>query len=240
MGSSDRSPDERSVCSAAMIATLAHQLERLLTAMGVGIDALRHIIPTTADADETLTELDHAVDVGFDLGRQLRDIAHPGRADESVVDLNEAVTQARRLLEWVLGNRVVFVFELTSMPSVVRADPVRLEWLVLNLASNAADSMPAGGTVTIGSAVVEAPAARTRGGDASTRMHVRLTVSDTGDGMSHAVQEAAFEPFFTTRPGRSGLGLTTAAITVGRLGGWLQLHGNEPHGTRAEAYLPLL
>jgi signal transduction histidine kinase len=71
-------------------------------------------------------------------------------------------------------------------------------------------------------------------------MHVRLTVSDTGDGMNHDVQDAAFEPFFTTRPGRSGLGLTTAAITVGRLGGWLQLHSNVPHGTRAEVYLPLL
>lgn len=240
MSPSDLSPDERSTCSAALVATLAHQLERLLTAVGVGVDALRSVIPATANANDTLIELDRAVDVGFDLGRQLREIAHPGRAGESLVDLNEVISQGRHLLDWVLGSRVRFVFELTSMPSVIRADPVRLEWLVLNLASNAADSMPDDSTVTIGTAVVEGPPARTPDGDASPRMHVRLTVSDTGDGMTHDVQDAAFEPFFTTRPGRSGLGLTTAAITVGRLGGWLQLHSNVPHGTRAEVYLPLL
>ena len=226
MGSRDLTPDERSICSAVLVATLAHQLERLLTAVDAGVGALRHTIPAGLEADETLAELDNAVNIGFDLGRQLRDIAHPGRPDESVVDVNGVITQARQLLEWVFGDRVRFAFELTSMPSVIRADAVRLEWLVLNLASNAADSMPDGSTVTISTAVVG--------------MHVRLTVSDTGDGMTHDVQDAAFEPFFTTRPGRSGLGLTTAAITVGRLGGWLQLLSNAPRGTRAEAFFPLL
>src|SRR5688572_12132819 len=240
MGPSDFNPDERSTCSAALVATLAHQLERLLTSVGVGVDALRSVIPATVGAGETLTELDRAVDVGFDLSRQLREIAHPGQPAESVVDVNDVISQGRHLLDWVLGSRVRFVFELTAMPSVIRADPVRLEWLVLNLASNAADSMPDGSTVTIGTAMVEGPAAGTHGDGPSTRMHVRLTVSDTGEGMNHDVQDAAFEPFFTTKPGRSGLGLTTAAITVGRLGGWLQLHSNVPHGTRAEVYLPLL
>jgi len=237
MGSHVPGPDERSICSAALVASLAYQLERLLIAVAVGIDALRNAAPGTVDADATLAELDHAVDVGFDLGRQLREVAHPGVADESAVDVNEVITQAGRLLDWVLGNRVRFVYELTSMPSVIRADPVRLEWLVLNLASNAADSMPDGGIVTIGTTVAEVPA---QPGDASPRLHVRLTVSDTGDGMNHDVQDAAFEPFFTTRPGRSGLGLTSAAITVGRLGGWIQLRGNVPRGTRAEVFLPLL
>jgi signal transduction histidine kinase len=65
-------------------------------------------------------------------------------------------------------------------------------------------------------------------------------VADSGSGMTQELQETAFEPFFSTRPGRTGLGLTSAAITVGRLGGWLRLQNNVPYGTRAEVYLPLL
>jgi two-component system, cell cycle sensor histidine kinase and response regulator CckA len=231
--------DRRRRLSATVVATLAHDLQNLLTLIGGGVDAVRAIAPAGPAADEALAELDRAIDGAFRIGLELLEIAQPERMDAAVVDVNEVVTQAPHLVARVLGGRVPIRVELTSGPLVVRADPVRLEWVLLNLASNANDAMPHGGVVTIATTVVDVPDTTTNG-TVTTRPYVRLSVADAGPGMGRDLQETAFEPFFTTKPGRTGLGLTSAAITVGRLGGWLRLRNNVPHGTRAEVYLPLL
>jgi signal transduction histidine kinase len=153
--------------------------------------------------------------------------------------VNDVVTQARHLIGRVLGGRVRIRVELTSVPVVVRADAVRVEWVLLNLVSNARDAMPHGGDVTIATSVIDLPDTTTNG-TVNTRPYLRLSVADSGPGMTRDLQEMACEPFFTTKPGRTGLGLTSAAITIGRLHGWLRLRNNLPHGTRAEVYLPLL
>ena len=240
MASADLGPDRRRRLSATVVATLAHDLQNLLTLIGAGVDAIRGTTPAGTAADEALAELDRAIEGAFRIGLELLEIAQPDRIDLAVVDVNDAVAQARHLLARVFGSRVRIHVELTSVPLVVRADAVRLEWVLLNLVSNADDAMPHGGVVTIATTVIDLPDHTTNRGTAKTRPYVRLSVADSGSGMTQELQETAFEPFFTTRPGRTGLGLTSAAITVGRLGGWLRLQNNVPHGTRAEVYLPLL
>jgi signal transduction histidine kinase len=239
MASGTIGPDRRRRLSATVVATLAHDLQNLLALIGAGVDALRAAAPPGIGADQALADVDQAIDNAFHIGLELLTIAQPDRMDLAVVDVNEVVAQSRPLLARVLGNRVAIRFELTSVPVVVRADAVRLEWVLLNLVSNAADAMPDGGAVTIATAVREFSENRTNGGSAKVRPYLCLTVADIGPGMTPDVQEIAFEPFFTTRSGRTGLGLTSAAITVGRLDGWLRLRNNVPHGTKAEVYLPL-
>ena len=240
MASGDPGSDDRQPLSATVVATLAHDLQTLLTLIGAGMDAIRAIAPAGPTADEALAELDRALDGAFQIGLELLEIGQPDRMDLALVDVNEVVVQARHLLARVLGSRVTIRLDLTSAPVVVRADAVRLEWVLLNLVSNADDAMPDGGVVTIATTVIELPDSTANGGTATMRSFLRLSVADLGRGMTQELQETAFEPLFTTRPGRTGLGLTSAAITVGRLGGWLRLQNNAPHGTRAEVYLPLL
>ena len=240
MASGDLGSDDQRPLSATVVATLAHDLQALLTLIGAGVDAIRGIAPAGPTADEALAELDRAIDGAFRIGLELLEIGQPDRMDLALVDVNDVVSQAQHLLARVLGSRVSIRLDLTSNPVVVRGDAVRLEWVLLNLVSNADDAMPHGGVVTIATAVIDLPDQTTNRGIAKTRPYVRLSVADSGSGMTQELQETAFEPFFTTRPGRTGLGLTSAAITVGRLGGWLRLQNNVPHGTRAEVYLPLL
>lgn len=240
MASGDLGSDDKRPLSATVVATLAHDLQNLLTLIGAGVDAIRGIAPAGTAVDEALADVDRAIEAAFRIGLELLEIVQPDRAELAVVDVNDAVVQARHLLARMFGSRVRIYVELTSAPLVVRADAVRLEWVLLNLVSNADDAMPHGGVVTIATTVIDLPDQTTNGDTATTRPYVRLSVADSGPGMTQELQETAFEPFFTTRPGRTGLGLTSAGITIGRLGGWLRLQNNVPHGTRAEVYLPLL
>ena len=97
------------------------------------------------------------------------------------------------------------------------------------------------GILSIGTASVDTPLNVTAHDRAlRIRRHVRLTISDTGRGMSGEAQMTAFEPFFTTKAGGWGLGLTSVAVTIGRLGGVGGCARTVPSGTRIEIYLPAL
>jgi signal transduction histidine kinase len=230
----------RSRLNATIAATLAHDLQNLLTIMAGSLDALRDNLPSNPDIDQTLAAIDRAIDGAFYIGRELLVMVNPRPAQEAVVDVNEVVAEARHLLAHLLGDQIRLSLELAPSTAMVQADAVRLEWVLLNLASNAADAMPDGGRLTIATRLLDVPSFSGPGDSPTIKPHVRLTVSDTGSGMSPDLQDKAFEPFFTTKPGRTGLGLASAAITVGRLGGWLRLQSNSPQGTRVEVYLPLL
>jgi two-component system cell cycle sensor histidine kinase/response regulator CckA len=123
----------------------------------------------------------------------------------------------------------------------VRADHSQLEQVLLNLALNARDAMPAGGTLTIATADVElddAYAAQHAG--VTPGPHVRITVADTGTGMPAEVREQAFEPFFTTKPTGAGTGLGLAIVygIVTGAGGHVDLYSEEGRGTVVRILFP--
>ena len=128
-------------------------------------------------------------------------------------------------------------------PGPVKADPGRLEQVLVNLAVNARDAMPTGGTLTIDTDVGHRRRALS---PPSTRAcapagYMRLRVSDTGTGMSQATLERAFEPFFTTKPKGQGTGLGLATIygIVTQAGGHAQIYSEPGHGTTFTALLPV-
>src|SRR5439155_2703466 len=139
-----------------------------------------------------------------------------------VVDLNVIVSGMTGLLGRLIGEHI----DLRARPAEpldrVSADPGQIEQVILNLALNARDAMPHGGTLTIETANVELDQTFVADHPGSTAgPHVMLAISDTGAGMDRSVQEHLFEPFYTTKaPGHgTGLGLATVFGIVSQSGG---------------------
>jgi hypothetical protein len=174
------------------------------------------------------------------LTRQLLIFARRDQFQPSVLDLNEVVADLEPLLRRTLGEDVRLEFSLKRGLWPVRADRSRLEQVMVNLSVNARDAMPDGGGLTVRTenVVLEPDEARRLGLQGGP--HVRLTVTDTGTGMSSDVAARAIEPFFTTKPkGQgTGLGLATVFGIVADAGGQLLLDTRVGAGTTVRVYLP--
>jgi PAS domain S-box-containing protein len=157
------------------------------------------------------------------------------------VNLNELVQQMAELLPATLGERIELKLELTPSLMPVLCDANLLESAILNLAINARDAMPEGGTLTIRTGSVppgEGPLHRPHSlRDAPTLL---LQVTDTGVGMGPELRARAFDPFFTTKPkGRgTGLGLSMIHGFVTQSRGAIELESEPGHGTTVSIYLP--
>jgi PAS domain S-box-containing protein len=175
------------------------------------------------------------------LTRQLLVFAHQEVVQPQFVNLNAVVADVQRLLERTLGEHIEVVMELAPEVAPVLADPGKLEQALINLAVNARDAMPGGGTLTFATEnidVDEAYAAQRPG--LSPGPHVRLRVSDTGSGMSAKVAASAFDPFFTTKPEGegTGLGLSTVYGTITQAGGHVHIYSEPDKGTTFHVVLP--
>jgi PAS domain S-box-containing protein len=206
------------------------------------LEAAAAVDPAWRTLHADLTEIVATGDRATALTRQLLSFARADPAPEAhLLDLNGVVTDLDTLLRRAVGAGVTVVTRLTAQPWPIRADPGRLEQVLVNLAVNARDAMPGGGTLTIETAPVtvdEQYAARHPG--ARTGRYMRLRVSDTGTGMSKATMERAFEPFFTTKPKGHGTGLGLATIygIITQAGGHAQISSAPGHGTTITALLP--
>jgi CheY-like chemotaxis protein len=155
------------------------------------------------------------------------------------VDLNEAISGMRHLIESTLGGSVHIHTLLRSGLWLALVDPVQIELVVLNLAINARDAMQVGGTLTI---ETENVAVRAQEGpeEPAPGEYVMVSVTDTGAGMSNEVLARAFEPFFTTKEiGKgSGLGLSQVLGFAKQSGGGVRLETRVGKGTSVKVYLP--
>jgi PAS domain S-box-containing protein len=160
-----------------------------------------------------------------------------------VLALNEVVRETNHMLRRVLGEDKVFVLDLGEDLGHVRADRGQLEQALLNLALNARDAMPTGGTFSISTRNVSLTARNATlasEDELPQGNYVRLSVSDTGHGMDAATRARIFEPFFTTKPvGQgSGLGLATVFGIVRQSGGTVRVRSSPGEGTTFSIYLP--
>jgi two-component system cell cycle sensor histidine kinase/response regulator CckA len=176
------------------------------------------------------------------LTSQLLAFSRRQRLVPRVVDLNEVVSGVEKMLQRLIGEDVELVTRAEA-PVKVRVDTHQMEQVLMNLAVNARDAMPHGGSLVIETAevVVDAEfAARHAGLHAGP--HVRLSVRDTGTGMSAETITRIFEPFFTTKDaGRgTGLGLSVVLGIVEQSGGALQVESKPGAGTTFHVFLPSL
>ncbi len=161
----------------------------------------------------TSTEIQKAGQRGAGLTRQLLTFSRKEIIEPTLLDVNAVVANMRVLLGRLIGEDVEIVLALGTAVSPVKADRGQLEQIVMNLAVNARDAMPNGGTLTIETANVElgdgpAMAALPVG----TKCCVTLKVTDTGTGMTPEVRSHLFEPFFTTKAVGKGTGLGLATV----------------------------
>ncbi|MGH7659100.1 MAG: response regulator, partial [Gemmatimonadales bacterium] len=161
----------------------------------------------------------------------------------TVIDVREAIADVAPLMRRLLGEAVELDFQVSGDAGRILADRNQLDQVLINLAVNARDAMPAGGTLSLAAEVVhlDADFGRTHGlSTLRTGPYTQITVSDDGTGMDSATRERAFEPFFSTKPtGKgTGLGLSTVYGIVKQSDGYIWLHSEPGSGTTVRIHLP--
>ena len=175
------------------------------------------------------------------LTRQLLAFARREVVQPRVLDLDTVITAVEEMLRRTLGEHVELVTSLAGDLQPVLADPGQLEQVLVNLAVNARDAMPGGGTLTMDTSNITVDAESIAGGSkAPPGQNVRLRVSDTGTGMPPDVIEHAFEPFFTTKKdgGGTGLGLATVYGILTQADGHIHIYSDPGGGTTFSIMLP--
>jgi two-component system, cell cycle sensor histidine kinase and response regulator CckA len=224
--------------SALSTVLLAHDLQNLLSIMAGCVDSLAQRTHVSY-ADRDFAELTEAIDSGFQLSRELLAAAGLQQpAEPPVIDVHELLARYMGMLQRLVGEKVRFVMSTDASPALVEATPAQLEWILLNLAANARDAiLPDGGVVHL-ETVRLARWSGQREGPVHGERYLRLTMRDEGSGISDEVKHDVFEPFFTTKEAGTGLGLTSVAVTVRALRGWLYVESPQS-GTSVHVLLPL-
>ena len=191
--------------------------------------------------DEARADMEHieqAVDRAAALTRQLLAFASREAIRPLALDLNEVIGGVQELLRRAIGEHIQLATSLASGLGPVLADAGKIEQVLVNLAVNARDAMPGGGTLTIATDNIT-----TAGGDSGAQQEhrVRLQVTDTGTGMTPDVIERAFEPFFTTKSASrgTGLGLATVYGILTQAGADIQISSRPGTGTTFTIVLPV-
>jgi nitrogen-specific signal transduction histidine kinase/CheY-like chemotaxis protein len=188
-----------------------------------------------------LEQISRAGERAASLTRQLLAFARREVVQPQVLDLDTVITAVEEMLRRTLGEHVELAISLAGGLHPVLADPGRLEQVLVNLAVNARDAMPGGGTLTIDTSNITVDAESIAGGSESPPgQQVRLRVSDTGTGMTPEVVAHAFEPFFTTKSddGGTGLGLATVYGILTQADGHIRIYSEPGGGTTFSITLP--
>ncbi len=220
---------------------IAHDFNNLLSVIlsyaAFAIEALREGDPMRDDVEE----IQRAGERAASLTRQILAFSRKQVLKPEPLDLNRLLGEMEKMLQRVIGEDIRLVLLPDPGLGWVIADPGQLDQVMMNLAVNARDAMPRGGTLTISTANVEHDAdylARHQGSVAGP--HVRVTITDSGTGMDAATLARIFEPFFTTKViGRgTGLGLSTVYGIVKQSDGYVSVASTPGHGTTFEIDLP--
>jgi PAS domain S-box-containing protein len=193
-------------------------------------------------ADDDVKQIKLAAERAARLTHQLLAFARREVVRPQVLDLDQVISGVKEMLVRTIGEHVELVFLPGGELYPVMADPGQLEQVLVNLAVNARDAMPGGGTLTIDTTNITVDDETIAGGSkAQLGRNVRLRVSDSGTGMPADVAAHAFEPFFTTKPegAGTGLGLATVYGIIAQAGGHIQIYSEPGAGTTFSIMLPV-
>jgi len=222
---------------------IAHDFNNLLTAIRGNASLALVDLPPGSAAKDDLEQIVESSDRAAALTRQLLAFARRTVMQPVVVDLGSTMKRLEPMLKRLLGEDIALV-TVSSTGAFVLADPSQIEQVIVNLAVNAADAMPKGGTlaITVSTHDVADINGSTAGEGLVAGRTARLTVRDTGSGMDEATLERIFEPFFTTKgPGKgTGLGLATVYGIVQQSGGTITARSEPGRGSTFTVRLPLV
>lgn len=217
---------------------IAHDFNNLLTVIAGNLQLLEDGVGSNPCMVKSLQTALHAVESGAELTHKLLTFSRQQTLQSRPTDINRLVADTAEMLVRTLGKLIDVRTILEPMLPNALVDPTQLETAILNLALNARDAMPHGGTLKIETGLVVID------GDITDEVeggpYVTLTVSDNGDGMRPETAARAFEPFFSTKSfGKgSGLGLSMVYGFVKQSGGHITLHSEQGCGTIFCLYFP--
>jgi PAS domain S-box-containing protein len=218
---------------------VAHDFNNLLTVIKGNTELALAGLPPGSPVRGEIEDIREAAERAAQLTRQLLTFARRQIVAAKVIDVNDVVSRTDRLLRRLIGANIELVTAPLDRGAFVRVDPVQLEQVILNLAVNARDAMPHGGSleIKVGHCRVERAEA-IRGLEPGP--HVTITVRDTGTGMTEEVRRHLFEPFFTTKPmgAGTGLGLATSYGVVRQSGGAIEVKSELGRGSWFTVLLP--
>jgi signal transduction histidine kinase len=220
---------------------IAHDFNNIL---GVIINYAQFVeedLPPGSTAVDDVQEIRRAAERAAALTRQLLIFSRREVVRPQILDLNVVVAELDKLLRRTLGEHIELQTRFAPEPVTIEADPGQIEQVLVNLAVNARDAMPSGGRLVIETATLELDEDTLRP-ELSPGRYARLSVSDTGTGMTREVAAHAFDPFFTTKPSGegTGLGLATVYGIVTEAGGDVRLYSESGVGTTVRVELPAI
>ncbi|HWD19123.1 MAG TPA: two-component regulator propeller domain-containing protein [Verrucomicrobiae bacterium] len=221
---------------------IAHDFNNILSVIMGHVGLLQEENTLSAETRDSIAQIGQGAERAANLTRQLLAFGRRQVIRLEPLDLNLAVVSVVNMLQRILGEDIHVALSLQPGHLLVRADAGMLDQVLMNLAVNARDAMPQGGTLTIATSekTVSAEEARTISEGAAGQF-ICLTVKDTGVGMSEEVKAHLFEPFFTTKePGKgTGLGLATVFGIVKQHGGMVRVDSALRQGSALHVLLPV-
>jgi len=221
---------------------VAHDFNNLLTVIRGYSELILSRLPQGDPTQREMEEVKKAADRAAGLTGQLLAFSRRQFVSAKIVDLNAVIMNMDGMLRRLLGEDIIeFCTDLDPQLGSIKADPGQIEQVVMNLAVNARDAMPAGGrltietrNITVGKGPPREPIVLDEG------PYVMLAVRDTGHGMNEETQSHLFEPFFTTKEkGKgTGLGLSTVYGIVKQSGGTIGVESRQARGTAFKIFFP--
>ncbi len=225
-----------------MTGGIAHDFNNLLTVI-IGNLELLEMTETGDKSKALISDALGAAELGADLTSRLMVFSRKSTLRPEAIDLHDTVEQSMALLKRTIAAHCLVETSLSDHLWQIKADPMQLQTAILNLALNAQDAMPDGGRMFIEARnVVVDDKYVAQDVDVSLGDYVRLSVSDTGQGMTSESRQRALEPFFTTKPiGKgTGLGLSMVYGFVRQSGGHVTIYSELGQGTTVSLYFPAL
>jgi len=218
---------------------VAHDFNNLLGVILGYTSELQKRIPPDDPYREAVDEIQKAGKRAASLTQQLLAFSRKQVFEPQILDLKTIVAEAAKMLERLIGEDITLDIVSVQQMGMVKADRGQIERVILNLAVNARDAMPQGGTITIEIADVELDESNhTLACTIAPGSYVMLKVTDTGCGMDAELQSHIFEPFFTTKGQGTGLGLATVYGVVKQSGGEIAVESSPGKGATFRIYLP--
>ena len=213
---------------------IAHDFNNLLTVILGYASTQLAVLPLDHRFRQSNERIIKSVKRATDMVQQLLRISRQEVVTSSPLDVSTIVTDLEELLDRLTGDDVELVTHLEPGLQTVMADRSQMEQVLLNLVINASEAMPHGGVVTISTVMVESERP-----DAAGASMVRLSVADSGVGISDEVRSHLFEPFYTTKGTHgTGLGLATVNGIVSQLGGRIEVASEPGRGTVIDVTIP--
>jgi PAS domain S-box-containing protein len=219
---------------------IAHDFNNVLTVIRGNTELLLADRSDTAATKEELREIQEAADRAASLTRQLLAFSRQQVLEPRPLNLNDSIAEMQDMLARLIGEHIEIITNLEPALGVVMLDPSQIEQVILNLAVNARDAMPEGGQLVLDTVNVDVSTESAQINGVPPGRYVRLTVTDSGQGIQPDVLPHIFEPFFTTKlvGNGTGLGLATVYGVVQQGGGYIRVLNARGAGTSFEIDFP--